>query len=341
MQLSECDTKPVAVGVQPEADANDKPGEGLPLPTTPPGQLPTGLASDVKAMKAPRHNESWAPSFLKGKTAEAVNADLDEVPLVRHLARRLQVTPVVVAVGFLLLSLIFLLYGVGGQLVCTIFGVALPAFESFKAVEEFANLQEGDGQNVYNKASGMQFWLTYWIVVAAISSIECLFYYVVVWIPGYYPLKLGFLVYLYIPRVRGANHVYNWFVSPVLKRNRATIDLTLEESSRGLRKSVSNVASSAMDAGLGAGKESMVRLRRGLTMVGPGIETMRILSSELVKRRSAPARPEPEVSAVQEVPETEPEPEVAEAEEPEPAEVAEPEAASPASPASPVPVFQG
>ncbi|CAJ1424553.1 unnamed protein product, partial [Effrenium voratum] len=51
---------------------------------------------------------------------------------------------VVVAVGFLLLSLIFLLYGVGGQLVCreprvdfgcTIFGVALPAFESFKAVE--------------------------------------------------------------------------------------------------------------------------------------------------------------------------------------------------------------
>ncbi|CAJ1424556.1 unnamed protein product [Effrenium voratum] len=159
------------------------------------------------------------------------------------------------------------------------------------------------------------------------------------------------------------------FVSPVLKRNRATIDLTLEEGmanhrvqpgtpqeceqcrqQRLLAASFQLIPKPAMDAGLGAGKESMelVRLRRGLTMVGPGIETMRILSSELVKRRSAPARPEPEVSAVQEVPETEPEPEVAEAEagvfsenEPEPAEVAEPEAASPASPASPVPVFQG
>ena len=48
----------------------------------------------------------------------------------------------------------------------------------------------------------MQFWLTYWIVVAAITSFECLLYYVVVWVPFYYPLKLGTLMYLQLACIK-------------------------------------------------------------------------------------------------------------------------------------------
>eukprot|EP00434_Breviolum_minutum_P026722 symbB.v1.2.023618.t1/scaffold2174.1/size86949/5 len=182
--------------------------------------------------------------------------------------------------GFLLLAITFLLYGIGGQLVCTVFGVAYPAFESFKAVEEFANIK--DSEEIYRKAAGMQFWLTYWIVLAAITSFECLVYYVVVWIPFYYPLKLGTLLFLYAPHTRGANRVYHWFVSP--------------ESGKRLRKSVSNVASSAVDAGFGVGKQGVAQIRRGMTMVGPGIETVRhFVGSEIARRRRSEVPPKADV----------------------------------------------
>jgi len=271
------------------ADQSEGDSGALPLPTTPPGELPTGLVTDLKKQAertsvAPPERWAWAPSWLRGKRWDAVNAELSEVPLIIPLAQRLQVAPVVVGMGFLLLAITFLLYGIGGQLVCTVFGVAYPAFESFKAVEEFANIK--DSEEIYRKAAGMQFWLTYWIVLAAITSFECLVYYVVVWIPFYYPLKLGTLLFLYAPHTRGANRVYHWFVSPVLKRNRDTIDQTLEESGKRLRKSVSNVASSAVDAGFGVGKQGVAQIRRGMTMVGPGIETVRhFVGSEIARRR--------------------------------------------------------
>eukprot|EP00913_Durusdinium_trenchii_P027859 g26121.t1 len=268
----------------------------LPLPTTPPGELSTGLVTELKAPKekaermdngprsfaqaekAERKAERWAPTWLRGKRWDALNAELmlerlgfadqSEVPLIIPLAQRFQVAPVVVGMGFLVLAITFLLYGIGGQLVCTVFGIAYPAFESFKAVEEFANLKD-----------------------------SCLFYYVVVWIPFYYPLKLGTLLYLYAPRIRGANHVYNWCVSPVLKRNRETIDHTLEEKTdrsiesgisdtgKRLRKSVSNVASSAVDAGFGVGKQGVAQLRGGMTMV------RHFVGSEIARRRSGAASP--------------------------------------------------
>ncbi|CAE7634660.1 HVA22H [Symbiodinium sp. CCMP2592] len=287
LELSEEELQRLSLGTG--GSAQETP---FPLPRTPPGGV------FAKPQQVP---ELWAPPFLKGRRCTQVNKELNEIPLIRPLSERLQVAPVVVGVGFLLLAATFLLYGIGGQLVCTLFGVAFPAFESFKAVEEFANLKDGDDNaNVYRKASGMQFWLTYWIVVAAITSFECLLYYVVVWVPFYYPLKLGTLMYLYVPQTRGANHVYNWFVSPFLKRNRDTIDKTIQESGKKLRKSVSNVANNAVDAGIGVGKQGVVRLRRGLTMVGPGIETVRhFVGAEIARRthreESPKAQEEPPV----------------------------------------------
>ena len=38
--------------------------------------------------------------------------------------------------------------------------------------------------------------------MAAITSFECLLYYVVVWVPFYYPLKLGTLMYLQLARMK-------------------------------------------------------------------------------------------------------------------------------------------
>jgi len=87
----------------------------------------------------------------------------------------------------------------------------------------------------------------------------------------------------------------------VLKRNRQTIDDTLQESSKRLRKSVSNVASSAVDAGFGVGKQGVEQIRRGMTMVGPGIKTVRLyVGSELARRRSRGAPGGPNGAPVEE-----------------------------------------
>jgi len=160
-------------------------------------------------------------------------------------------------------------------MVCTVFGVIYPAFESFKAVEEFANLQ--DPSEVYVKAAGMQFWLTYWVVAAAVTSFEYLFYYILVWIPFYYPFKLFALLWFYLPASRGANHVYHWCVAPSLRRNRGRIDATLVESSRKLQESGAKLRKGATQKALASASKAM----------WTGVSGVAMLKNGLVRRRTA------------------------------------------------------
>jgi len=267
---------PLVDGAEPENEETRQTS----LPQTPPSAgIPEGQSSPK-----PAEEILWAPKFFRGKRWETVNAELMDLPFVETAVQKMQVAPVVVALAFFALVICFVLYGIGGQVVCTLLGIAFPAFESFKAVEEFANMS--DQSQLYQRAASMQFWLTYWIVAAAINSAECMFYYLVVWIPFYYPMKLVFLLYLFLPRTRGANRVYHMFVSPFLKRNRHKIDATLEESGEKVRKSLSRAASGAIDVGLGAGQSGVATLRRSVSAVGPGIQTVRTLvNAEIARRR--------------------------------------------------------
>jgi len=275
------------VGAEPENEETPQ----TELPQTPPSCGPGG--SPARSLSAPAkfaeacavNQELWAPKMFRGKRWETVNTELMDLPFVEILVEKLQVAPVMVALGFIVLAFGFLLYGIGGQLVSALLGIAYPAYESFKAVEEFANMS--DQSELYQRAASMQFWLTYWIVVAAVNTAECALYYMLVWIPFYYPMKVTFLLYLFWPRTRGANIVYHWFVSPFLKRNQKKIDATLEESSQKVRKSFSRAATGAVDASLGAGHKGVATVKRAMTAVGPGIATVRtIVGAEIARRRT-------------------------------------------------------
>jgi len=271
------------VGAEPENEETPQ----TELPRTPTSCGPGGsLLEPAKCAEACAVNEElWAPKAFRGKRWETVNTELMDLPFVELLVEKLQVAPVMVALGFIVLAFGFVLYGIGGQLVCTLLGIAYPAYESFKAVEEFANMS--DQSELYQRAASMQFWLTYWIVVAAVNTAECALYYVLVWIPFYYPMKVTFLLYLFWPRTRGANHVYHWFVSPFLKRNQRKIDATLEESRQKVRKSFNRAATGAVDASLGAGHKGVATVKRAMTAVGPGIATVRtIVGAEIARRRT-------------------------------------------------------
>jgi hypothetical protein len=182
---------------------------------------------------------------------QRLNSQLGEIPVVQRVAEITSLPPLAVALMCGFSAAAFCFFGFGGQLLSIVLGILFPAFESFKVLEEFSNVS--DPSEIYGKASSMQFWLIYWIVVGLFSSFEYLFYIVLKWIPLYFPLKLAILLWLYMPATRGANTVYHWIVAPTLRQNRQHIDAAIEKSGHHIRTNVShavrNVALSSFDLG--------------------------------------------------------------------------------------------
>ncbi|OQR96017.1 hypothetical protein ACHHYP_17308 [Achlya hypogyna] len=100
--------------------------------------------------------------------------------------------------------------------VVTSVGVLYPAYASYKALETPA--KDDDKQ-----------WLTYWVVFSITSSAEEIAERVVSYLPGYYVLKCIFLVWLMLPKTRGAIYVYERFLQPLLKKYEPLLDTKLAE----------------------------------------------------------------------------------------------------------------
>ncbi|SCP04224.1 HVA22/TB2/DP1 family protein, putative [Plasmodium ovale] len=157
--------------------------------------------------------------FDLNKALEKIDEHVKKYPVLNDMGKKLGIKPsyVVVSVGgFLLLSLIF---GWGAALICNMVGFAYPAYQSFKAVES----QSHDETKL---------WLTYWVVFSLFFFIEYLIDVILFWVPFYYLVKLLFLLYLYMPQVRGAETVYNLIIRPILLKHEKTIDDTVQKISQ-------------------------------------------------------------------------------------------------------------
>jgi len=249
----------------------------------------------------------WSESVVNHRTWERFDAELGTVPVIQAIAEALNVTPLTVAMLASFAFLAFLLYGFGGQLVCMLLGVAYPAFESFKVVEAFANMS--DQTDLYTKAASLQFWLTYWIVVAVLATGEYFFYFALQWFPFYFPIKLLFLFWLFNPVTRGANHVYNWFVSPLLRRNRDKIDLalkesgrTITESGRKLHKQLSGAALNAVGSSVGTALVQGSNSAKRLLAAGQGVK--QLFGESVVNQRTGASTLTQRLSKTPESPES-------------------------------------
>lgn len=209
-----------------------------------------------------------ASALANEKTWEGLNIKCGELPAIRAAAEKLGVKPLFVAAVAISGVLAFILYGVGGQLICTALGFLYPAFESFKAVES------GD-------PVAMQLWLMYWVVWAIFLSIEHICYYVLIWIPFYYPIKLGTLLWLFNPTTRGAKYVYYWLVLPFLYRNRERIDSALDTLKTSMSGTLSSAIGLSVSSAVAVGTGSFVQLRRRFVAV--------LLDTKSVKKAKAKA----------------------------------------------------
>ncbi|CAM9409834.1 unnamed protein product [Chrysoparadoxa australica] len=129
---------------------------------------------------------------------------------------------------------------------CTVVGLMYPALASAKVA-----VQRDD--------SGLEQWLTYWIVASLLAVIEVLMDFVAYWgwLPLYYELKLAFLIWLTLPRYQGASWLYNTYLVHHLIKYEDHIDGGLEEvqlrAGRHLRSITSGLASEALKAVTTAG----------------------------------------------------------------------------------------
>ena len=102
------------------------------------------------------------------------------------------------------LGVVCVMFGIGASYITCLLGVAYPAFMSFLALESG------------NEAETTQ-WLTYWVVFGLFNIVDQFAGFILHFIPFYYFLKLGFLVYLFHPSFKGATYVYENYLKEAVK----------------------------------------------------------------------------------------------------------------------------
>ncbi|KAM0872094.1 hypothetical protein ACQ4PT_038966 [Festuca glaucescens] len=102
-----------------------------------------------------------------------------------------------------------MLGGILSKILLLLFGYAMPAFECFKTVEERPN-----------DAHMLRFWCQYWIIVAMVIAFESL----ISWMPMYGEMKLAFFVYLWYPKTKGSDVVYDTFLRPIVMQYEPNIE---------------------------------------------------------------------------------------------------------------------
>jgi|SaaInlStandDraft_7_1057024.scaffolds.fasta_scaffold36367_1 receptor expression-enhancing protein 1/2/3/4 len=89
----------------------------------------------------------------------------------------------------------------------------------------------------------------YWIILALFSVVEFWLDLLVSWIPMYYELKVGFLLWLQMPAFRGAEYLYVTYVEPYFAKHEETLDDLTSKASTLVRDSAARASKLAVDHG--------------------------------------------------------------------------------------------
>ncbi|CAK8997587.1 Receptor expression-enhancing protein 5, partial [Durusdinium trenchii] len=134
-------------------------------------------------------------------TSELEN-NLGDIGWLKSAEDKTSIPKTVIAVVSALTFFVVMYVTVGPGLLCNLVGFVYPAYASFKAIE--TEEKEDDTQ-----------WLTYWVVFATFNLVETFVDVILFWFPFYYSLKFGFLIWLFLPNVRGAQYLYTHVILPL------------------------------------------------------------------------------------------------------------------------------
>merc|ERR1711934_662491 len=166
---------------------------------------------------------------------------LDKIEVMQTLQDKTGIKKLYIAAGLSLAVTIFILFGFGAGLLCNFVGFVYPAYASFKSLES---------QNTNDD----RLWLTYWVVYSCFCLIEGFLEYVLFWVPFYYPIKLAFLFFLFLPQTKGAMQLYEKFLRPALKPYVTMIDGAANDAINKVQGAASKLTGEATAA---VGKETV------------------------------------------------------------------------------------
>ncbi|KAJ4835713.1 HVA22-like protein k [Turnera subulata] len=100
---------------------------------------------------------------------------------------------------------------------CCSVGVVLPVYSTFKAIEK-------------KDVNEQQKWLMYWAAYGSFTLVEVFADKFLYWFPMYYHVKFAFLVWLQLPTMDGAKHIYLNHLRPFFLRHQAKADLLIDSA---------------------------------------------------------------------------------------------------------------
>merc|ERR1711998_461614 len=183
------------------------------------------MGTDLESMSAPATDEK---------------SPVEKIEALQALQDKTGVKKLYIAAGISAFVVIFILFGFGAGLLCNFVGFVYPAYASFKSLES---------QN----ANEDRLWLTYWVGYSCFCLIEGFLEYVLFWVPFYYPIKLAFLFFLFLPQTKGAMQLYEKFLRPAISPYVTMIDGAANEAINKVQGAAAAVAGEAQGA---VGKES-------------------------------------------------------------------------------------
>ena len=122
-----------------------------------------------------------------------------------------KVRPAHVVLGLGALAVLIALLGFGARAVINLVGFIYPLWASMKALKS----EEKDDDTM---------WLTYWVIYAFFTVLESVADFALGWLPLYFFLKLGFLVFCFLPQTKGAQLVYKTVLEPFFNKYESQVE---------------------------------------------------------------------------------------------------------------------